>query len=465
MQIWVNVKNFAKIEEARKVCINRYTLFVGPNNCGKTFLMQLVEGLNNHWDKLIDDSVIRAILYKDNEKYKVYKIAEETLPDFVKEINHVLVKEKDHIVQDTFGKNIPIESLEIEIDLEKGEEYTIYNGSGKASIEKIKSDGVEFDGLEYIGGHLEELPFSILTSKRSGDNTESMRVAAQGMGGMDDLSTAKRLVITLLKEESLFMPASRNGLLLLYRDFFANKTDKLVSFQTNGGGIRNTEQQTLNLTTPVYRFLRFLQTYSLDEGETNHFKEELIFYNDNIIEGQIVADVQSGLLYKEKEEQENTPMYLTSSMVNEAAPLYLALTARNRYRRFIIDEVEASLHPEKQRELVRFLNRLYNKGCKFVISTHSDTFVNKLNNLAVLSNYIQKTKDENALNNFELEKNDLINIDQLFVYEFEHMENGKCIVQQKTFDERLGYQFDLFTKSALGVYNEALKLEELLENA
>ena len=221
----------------------------------------------------------------------------------------------------------------------------------------------------------------------------------------------------------------------------------------------------MHLTTPVYRFLRFLQTYSLDEGETNHFKEELIFYNDNIIEGQIVADVQSGLLYKEKEEQENTPMYLTSSMVNEAAPLYLALTARNRYRRFIIDEVEASLHPEKQRELVRFLNRLYNKGCKFVISTHSDTFVNKLNNLAVLSNYIQKTKDENALNNFELEKNDLINIDQLFVYEFEHMENGKCIVQQKTFDERLGYQFDLFTKSALGVYNEALKLEELLENA
>ena len=43
MQIWFEVENFAKIEHAR-ICINSYTVLVGPNNSGKTFLMQLVQG-------------------------------------------------------------------------------------------------------------------------------------------------------------------------------------------------------------------------------------------------------------------------------------------------------------------------------------------------------------------------------------------------------------------------------------
>ena len=41
MQIWIGVENFAKIESAR-ICINNYTVLVGPNNSGKTFLMQLM---------------------------------------------------------------------------------------------------------------------------------------------------------------------------------------------------------------------------------------------------------------------------------------------------------------------------------------------------------------------------------------------------------------------------------------
>ncbi len=44
MLIFLGVENFAKIEKA-KVCINSYTLLVGPNNSGKTYFMQLVQGV------------------------------------------------------------------------------------------------------------------------------------------------------------------------------------------------------------------------------------------------------------------------------------------------------------------------------------------------------------------------------------------------------------------------------------
>lgn len=253
--------------------------------------------------------------------------------------------------------------------------------------------------------------------------------------------------------------------MLLYREFFAHKTDSLLSFQRSGGTMQEQESRLLNLTKPMYNFLRFLQTYSLDEKHMEHFRKEIQFYNEKIIDGRITTDGQNGFRYSNRLGMENVPMYLTSSMVNEVAPLFLAMTSRNNYERFIIDEVEASLHPEKQRELVRLLNRLYNRGCKFIISTHSDTFVNKLNNLAILSNYVHNNDDENILNEFEVDKTDLIKIDDLYVYEFVQTESGQCEVHEKVFNSKYGYQFDLFTQSALTIYNEAVKLEELTKDA
>ena len=92
--------------------------------------------------------------------------------------------------------------------------------------------------------------------------------------------------------------------------------------------------------------------------------------------------------------------------------------------------------------------------------------MNKLNNLAILSNYVQNNDDdENILKQFEVDKTDLIKIEDLYVYEFVQTDNEQCEVQEKDFDMEYGYQFDLFTKSALTIYNEAVKLEELTKDA
>ena len=44
MEIYINVKNFGKIKEAR-VNIGNFTVFVGNNNSGKTQLMELIYGI------------------------------------------------------------------------------------------------------------------------------------------------------------------------------------------------------------------------------------------------------------------------------------------------------------------------------------------------------------------------------------------------------------------------------------
>ena len=206
--------------------------------------------------------------------------------------------------------------------------------------------------------------------------------------------------------------------------------------------------------------MRFLQTYTQKDVRIKRFQKELDFFEEHIIEGRINVDKQGIFSYSSKDKKDKVPMYLASSMINEVAPLILAITSQNAYGRLIIDEVEASLHPQKQLELVRFFNRLNNNGMQLMISTHSDTFVSKLNNLYVLSE-IAKINGEDIVRRFGMEKEDLVSPEKLFVYEFINQPNGKSVAKEIKPDKKTGYQFDLFTESALRLYEEAEQLGEM----
>lgn len=46
MKIFIYVKNFGKIKEA-KIDISNFTMFVGENNSGKTYMIQSIYGILN----------------------------------------------------------------------------------------------------------------------------------------------------------------------------------------------------------------------------------------------------------------------------------------------------------------------------------------------------------------------------------------------------------------------------------
>lgn len=457
MQIWVTINNFAKIEYA-KACVNKFTLLVGPNNCGKTFLMQLIEGINDYWNILIDESVMNTLLIDDLPEYKGYELSKYNLDEFLNKLNNNIYKQKENIISEIFKREIPIQNLSVDIQLEENEEYLMYH------IDKIQA-------LDQLPKNVGNLPNFISAVMLGRENTaiECMikKTYDKPNGEFAEAIIGPRLkycesnMVNLLQKGSLFMPASRSGLMMLYREYFANKTDDNILVQTNTQRTENVG--TTSLTTPVYRFLRFLQTYTEDERIKKKFEKELEFYDNNIIEGHINAKTQQGLAYNANS-GEAVPMYLASAMVNEVAPIYLATTSTSFYDRFIIDEIEASLHPEKQMELVRFLNRLYNKGKSFVISTHSDTFVSRINNLSILAEYVGKTKDTEAVSKFGIEMEDMVSQKDLFVYEFIKKNNGKSEVKERKFNEKLGYQFDLFTNTALKLYDEAVKLGDIVNH-
>ena len=78
MKIWIGVENFAKIKTA-KVCTNKYALLVGPNNCGKTYLMQLIDGVNDSWNMLVDRKIIENWKNESTEGCKKYVLSQENI--------------------------------------------------------------------------------------------------------------------------------------------------------------------------------------------------------------------------------------------------------------------------------------------------------------------------------------------------------------------------------------------------
>ena len=122
MHIWIGVENFAKIERA-KICTNNYTVLVGPNNSGKTFLMQLVQGINKKISYMLDETIFDSLLMNKGEAYKEYVLNCQNAEKLTEYINAKLALEKENIVKEIFGKEIPIGRLYIDILMEE----TVYN--------------------------------------------------------------------------------------------------------------------------------------------------------------------------------------------------------------------------------------------------------------------------------------------------------------------------------------------------
>lgn len=230
-----------------------------------------------------------------------------------------------------------------------------------------------------------------------------------------------KFLLGISHKRELYLPASRTGMLLLYKYFFSEK-DKMQS-KIIRVDYKSRVENELGLTAPVYDFLQFLLRY---------------------VSNEVV------------------PLYLSSSMVNELTPIIKALTGATRYDYFMYDEIENCLHPQKQQEMARLLNRMNNKGYRLIVSTHSDTMATKLNNLFLLSFDDDKKSRAEKLEKLHLTTEDLLDTQKVSVYQFVNKENGKSEAKEIEFRKvpYTGYDFSLFTKNSLDLYEEAKVIVE-----
>ena len=460
MEIYINVKNFGKIKEAR-VNIGNFTVFVGNNNSGKTQLMELIYAIIKSASERFPRVALPQIEHIDG-----YHVGKEQIQELNLWINDYLKENITNIIEKTFNAQIPVEEVFIEFEETDDVSYDIYffteKTIGYLSEKNLLDQSVLTDffvdsgigykavisetGIKGIKESERRVQFSKQVPISIARNVELGAILTEIIGGN-----------YFRNSNVLFLPASRMGLMLLYKTFFADakadeKKDKEIEINEN-------RQYSGSITQPVEDFLTFLlkHNYTPKTAAKNALLIQFIF--NHLVDGSINehGDVTT---YTPKDQEKEIPIYIASSMVNEVVPIVKALTDSSAIDYIFYDEVETSLHPLKQVEMVKLLNRLNNRGIRLIISTHSDTMATKINNLQLLSQGeidFETAKKVLEKKGISLEKEDLLNSFKMHVYQFINQGDGTSIVEELPFRKVpcTGYDFSLFNDSTMNLFEEA----------
>ena len=124
MQILLGLRDFGKIKSA-EVDIGGFSVFVGNNNSGKTYVMQLIYGIRKNLGKYLEDGdLYERDLVQMEEQAKAGKITLDA--ESMKTLeNAVLQKYKEKIILDTFYEKIEIGQISLRYQLEENESFEL----------------------------------------------------------------------------------------------------------------------------------------------------------------------------------------------------------------------------------------------------------------------------------------------------------------------------------------------------
>lgn len=431
MTLHFSIKNFGKIKSA-DLSLDHLVIFVGNNNSGKTMLMQLIYGIREELRNLpvpisgakISDSTDQVFVRCDTSWFR----------EMESQINNYLAENKTELIEKLFGTAIPIE--EIRISLKNAETTyfvcSIYEQQMRKETETTQC--ININTLQYENN----------VSVKSYDYRHE-----DWNPSNDAIEEALRVVWRIILSEQitsdsgqLFLPASRSGLQLLYKQYFATESYS-------------------NLVMPIKDFLRFLQLYTENKQPSESQRNLLEFGEECLLQGKIVQK-EDETFYIDKHMDRPISLHIASSMIHELTPFIKALSATQQIRWLYCDEVENSLHPLLQGEMARWLIRMANAGMHVMISSHSDTMASRFNNLLMLTHLKQINADyETILRELNLKNADLLRLDiTAGVYEFRSDEHGKTIVERLEFNSHplMGYGFELFGSNLDKLYHEAERI-------
>lgn len=449
MTIKIGVEQFGKIEKA-EITLGRLILFVGENNSGKTYMMQLLYGVTS---AIINNT--QLLMKRSEQNDSQYFADEESISLWAEKVNEYLDKEKDQIVKGIFYRDIPIGKLYMKID-DVDLSYVV-EGTNAKLIHGINED------KNTIANHL----YNITVIKCENENERIL--GSIGIGRNIDEDIVIDFVERMIKadilgmnssEGALFFPASRTGMLLLYKYFFAEKDNRMYVMESDVGSYSSKNQ--LGLSAPVYDFLQFLLKFTPDNLINKEKQEILDFIEKYLIDGKMKLSSDESY-YIPHNSEDKIPLYLSSSLINELAPIVKMLSNVYPYDNIYYDEIETCLHPLKQKAMARLIIRLVNSGRRMVISTHSDSMAVNLNNLLTFTlGKMSKESKEQKMKELGLEEADILKTKDVYVYQFTNSKHGTSSVNELEFRSinNLGYDFELFNQNLENLSEDTIKIME-----
>lgn len=126
------------------------------------------------------------------------------------------------------------------------------------------------------------------------------------------------------------------------------------------------------------------------------------------------------------------PLSAAASSVKEISPFLFCVMNRTRPASLCFDEPEAHLHPEMQTRVANLIAACRNSGYLFQITTHSDYFLSRINQLIKLGAIREKDKDKAALlaDRLGIPRAALLRKEDIGAYYFERQADGAITVKK-----------------------------------
>ena len=428
----IEVKDFGPIAEGA-VDLKPLTVFIGPNNSGKSYMALLVYALSRvgagsaipgQWGELmgIVEDALRGRTLPDNVQALIDSRgtadAGPSASMLRDELRRCFGAEIDELVRgggagpDAFSVAVPwgIQSLQWEV---RSKDDELEQTEWRDDVDRLKniwdSMGLNANTVSQLERMLPELILS-------------------GLG------------------QPHYLPASRTGILLGHKILTS-----LIVGQASLAWVRPIEIP--RLTGAVTDLIQSILLLSPLREPGGDIKPVVDFLEKEITHGVIDVDMRAE--YPDIYFEDATGRYRlnqVSSMLSEMAPLVLFLKyVVSKGERLIIEEPEAHLDSGNQRRLASAIARLVNAGVKVLVTTHSDYLLSQINNLLLASGVdADHTKDYDA--------NEMLAPEQVGAYFF-NPGDGATHVEEMEITREDGISVDWFSRIYEALYDEAIRLQ------
>jgi hypothetical protein len=254
---------------------------------------------------------------------------------------------------------------------------------------------------------------------------------------------------TLEKDEPIFLPASRSGFMLTYKDV----TQRVFQGESQ-----------IELTQPTKQFINLL-AFGVTSSAGRYAAEA------DLLEGGLDGRIElvSGAVgindyTYHPTGSANLRLPLTSSLVTELAPIVLVLRHMSGFPILVLEEPEAHLHPKLQRRLAQVIVRLVRKGLYVWITTHSENFCQQINDFMKIGAVPDRAKlaaDMQKALGYSYDEQDYLTPDDVAGYEF--VNQGEHSVVRELSKHPDGLVMPTFNREMMAIDREVTFLEQQLD--
>lgn len=413
----VSVYNLGIVKEA-EIRLKPLTIFVGPNNAGKTWLAYTIAGIFGHhgfqkyWQAYIDDEAPGNYPPLDQAVEQVIKTGSAAidLGQFTEEFGEIYFNNVAQYAQQWMSNFMNTQATSFEnlrISIELAETKTVVLEHIRNYTLRSEISGGQQKPLLSMRKKRGETMLYIYTSTEYA-STENAPVEEQAPTPLPLDAIKERLTNTVLQtlHRSLYpdvriLPTERTAFITFPFDSRRAGKDALTLREKFPQDV-----QAKAMIGPVNAFLDMIRSTFQDElierdmrvkdtknsPQIQHYTQLAQLLEQQILSGNIDFS-QSELDYTSQSSLAREILFqplhgpkleisIASSMVKELSPLVLYLRYLARAGELlIIDEPEMNLHPEVQAKIIEFLAILANAGLNILITTHSPYVMDHLTNL------------------------------------------------------------------------------------